>query len=170
MAITGTGSPFRSVGATAGPMPSPAWPPGHPPCTPSGRPKAKPGLTLSNAGGAMAGLTLSHHDGEASAPAILRVQVKEFNGRPVLHLDDRPVFAAINRVSAPRADGWDLERQARFSRETRAYTSMPSTRARVSNGSALEHPLVVSENSVRAGLAALAEYGVLATHYAAGRN
>ena len=65
----------------------------------------------------MAGLTLSHHDGAASAPAILRVQVKEFNSRPVLHLDDRPVFAAINRAAAPRADGWDFERQARFSRE-----------------------------------------------------
>lgn len=55
----------------------------------------------------------------ASAAMIsVKAQVKTLNGRPVLHLNDRPTFAALNWVAAPRTDGWDSEAQAASSRQT----------------------------------------------------
>ena len=55
----------------------------------------------------------------ADAPAAeLLAQVKAYHGRPVLHLNGKPVFPAINWVSGPRPDGWDFDRQARLNKET----------------------------------------------------
>ncbi|MGD0783869.1 MAG: hypothetical protein ABSA30_13525, partial [Candidatus Aminicenantales bacterium] len=55
----------------------------------------------------------------ASPPAAgLLAEVKAFHGRPVLHLNGKPVFPAIDWVSGPRPDGWDFARQARMNKET----------------------------------------------------
>jgi hypothetical protein len=56
--------------------------------------------------------------GRLPGSPALTAEVKAFNGRPVLHLNGKPVFPAIDWVSGPRADGWDFERQARLNRET----------------------------------------------------
>jgi len=56
----------------------------------------------------------------ASGPSV-RVgcaEVKPFHGSPALFLDGKPIFPAINWVSAPRPDAWDFEEQARRSAET----------------------------------------------------
>ena len=54
----------------------------------------------------------------ASPAASLLAEVKARRGRPVLHLNGKPVFPAIDWVTGPRADGWDFARQARLNKET----------------------------------------------------
>ena len=56
--------------------------------------------------------------GRLPGSPALTAEVKAFNGRPVLHLNGKPVFPAIDWVTGPRAEGWDFERQARLNRET----------------------------------------------------
>jgi hypothetical protein len=71
---------------------------------------AAAGLTMDSLPGAGTKLPQSHPP--------LRAEIKPFHGRPVLHINDRPVFPAIDWVSAPRTDGWDFSRQAELNRRT----------------------------------------------------
>ena len=52
------------------------------------------------------------------APRSLRAEIKIHHGRPVLFLNDRPVFAGIYWVTAPTPDRWDFSRQAHANKET----------------------------------------------------
>jgi hypothetical protein len=61
--------------------------------------------------------------GPHSAPGpasvgVAAAKVMPHNGSPALFLDGKPVFAAINWVSAPTPDEWDFEEQARKSAGT----------------------------------------------------
>ncbi len=78
-------------------------------------------IPLAAAGWALAGEKLPApfqdvRPGES--PPVERAEVKFHNGRPVLHLNGEPIFAAIHWVSAPRPDGWDFALQTKLNRGT----------------------------------------------------
>jgi len=49
---------------------------------------------------------------------VRRAEVGPHNGSPALFLDGKPVFAAIDWVSAPRPDGWEFTEQAKLNAAT----------------------------------------------------
>ena len=78
-------------------------------------------IPLAAAGWALSGERISSPfpGARPSAPSSIdRAEIKLHNGRPVLHLNGEPVFAAIHWVSAPRPDGWDFALQTKLNRGT----------------------------------------------------
>ncbi len=72
-------------------------------------PLAVIGIAGSRRGSGGAALSSS----SAAAGGVGRAEVGPFNGSPALFLDGKPVFAAINWVSAPLPDRWDFAAQLR---------------------------------------------------------